>query len=57
MHENNIVKVFATSGSEGLAQEICLSLRQRLPKEFQPQSLLTLSNYKLERFSNEGSLN
>jgi len=45
------VKVFATTGSEGLALEICQSLQTRLPSSLQPTTGL-LGEYRVERFSN-----
>ena len=47
------VKVFATTGSDGLADEVCQALQQRLPIQLQPQEGITLSRPKVERFSNE----
>lgn len=47
------VKVFTTSGSEGLAKEVCEVLRPRLPKECQPAGPLSLGTVTVERFSND----
>jgi len=47
------VKVFSTSGSIELAQDICNALQTRLPKEFQPGGRLILSNLRFEKFDNE----
>lgn len=47
------VKVFATSGSEGLAQEVCNALYSRLPRECQPTKPVQLSTVTVERFSND----
>jgi len=48
------IKVFATPGSEKLAQDICLSLQTRLPKQLIPYEggKLRLGGMKLEIFSN-----
>ncbi len=46
------VKVFATSGSVELAQNICKSLQVRLPKELQPDGKLILGNTGFEKFDN-----
>jgi|GEM_PF-336690 len=48
------VKVFATPGSERLAQDICRSLQLRLPKQLIPyeDGKLRLGEMKLEIFSN-----
>jgi ribose-phosphate pyrophosphokinase len=52
MFENQ-VKVFATSGSDVLAEKICESLRDRLPNRLQPEAGLELSRARVDRFSNE----
>lgn len=49
------VKVFATTGSDGLARDICASLAKRLPKKYQKGSL-TLSPTEVKRFSNDNIL-
>ena len=46
------VKVFSTSGSIELVQDICGALRTRLPKEFQPDGYLKLSDSGFETFDN-----
>lgn len=48
------IKVFATPGSERLAQDICRSLQSRLPKKLIPyeDGKLRLGEMKLEMFSN-----
>lgn len=46
------VKVFATTGSEALARDICGSLQIRLPKSLQPETGL-FGNSRVERFSND----
>lgn len=47
------VKVFTTTGSEGLADNVCQSLQSRLPSQFQVGDKLNLSKVDVERFSNE----
>ncbi|OGZ17546.1 MAG: hypothetical protein A2Z78_02035 [Candidatus Nealsonbacteria bacterium RBG_13_36_15] len=50
------VKVFATSGSNGLATRICESLQFRLPSGIQPGGRLTLAQHEVTTFSNENSV-
>jgi ribose-phosphate pyrophosphokinase len=47
------VKVFSTTGSGGLADEICESLKPRLPDQLVPGGKLTLSRSDVKHFSNE----
>jgi ribose-phosphate pyrophosphokinase len=48
------VKVFATSGSDLIAKDICAALiNNRLPRELQPEGGLTLGKLKAKMFSNE----
>jgi len=56
MNSVPLVKVFSTSGSIELAQNVCQALRARLPKELQPGACLTLSNPGFEKFDNESIL-
>lgn len=46
------VKVMATGGSRGLAEDVCNILRDKLPKELQPNGNLTLEQPVVSRFSN-----
>jgi ribose-phosphate pyrophosphokinase len=46
------VKVFATRGSEKLAEDICTALRSRLPTSVQPGGSLTLARHDVTEFSN-----
>jgi len=48
-----IVKMFATSGSEKIASDICKSLALRLPSHLQPDQGLALSQHKVSRFHND----
>lgn len=52
---NNIlrVKVFATPGSDVLADDVCKSLQTRLPRQFQPDNLITRSHAEFSKFSND----
>ena len=47
------VKVFATTGSDGLASKICKALQSRLPSQLQAGDSLTLSKTDVQRFSND----
>lgn len=53
MFEFSSVKVFATTGSEGLAENVCQALQSRLPSQLQVGDKLNLSKVDVERFSNE----
>jgi len=50
------VKVFATRGSDILAEEVCTALEHRLPDMLQPGDHLTLSRPEITVFSNENIL-
>lgn len=49
------IKVFATPGSDGLAQEICKAMQPRLPRQFIPyeNGQLKLGDVNLKVFGNE----
>lgn len=47
------VKVFATTGSEGLAVDVCRELKVRLPSMYQPEGGIALGDRTVERFSND----
>lgn len=49
------VKVFATPGSDGLAQDICKALQPRLPRQFVPyeDGQLRLGQVEFETYGNE----
>lgn len=47
------VKVFATTGSDGLASEICEGLELRLPAQLKGGDAFTLSKTIVNRFSND----
>lgn len=47
------VKVFATTGSDILAEKICGALQSRLPFDLQPGGRLILGKHIVERFSND----
>lgn len=46
------VKVFATTGSDGLARDVCSALQRRLPTGLQPTGCLTLGWTHVTRFDN-----
>jgi ribose-phosphate pyrophosphokinase len=50
------VKVFATAGSDILAQEVCEALRSRLLPELQPGGSLTLARHVVLEMDNENIL-
>ena len=47
------VKVFSTTGSEGLAKEVCENLQLRLPSQFRTGDSFLLSETTVKRFSND----
>jgi len=47
------VKIFATTGSDGLANEVCRELKTRLPSQLLAGNNLTLSKTDIQRFSND----
>ncbi len=53
MNSFSQIKVFSTTGSEGLATDICRQLKNRLPESLQPEGGLTLGKSIVKRFSND----
>lgn len=52
LNNNHPVKVFATTGSDKIAQDVCAALTTRLPRELFAGDEITLGRAKVDKFSN-----